>query len=534
MARKLVRQYYDFGFGAFDSPRGGFRKQPAGTLAEIQNSMENPDGYLGPRYGSKATNAAELNGGTAVGLTGKECWGMTSFFTAAGAEVFVTIMGRTAYKSTDYGVTYEAIAGANTLTEFPWSFATMTIAGVTLLLGCNGSEFIRYDGTTWTPITAPINPHFVAVHQSRVWIGRGDSEVIWASKVADPDTWTVPDALSLPINTNDGNPLSGMIGAGSVLLVFKAYSGSWIAGSGASDVVVGAGAAGLSGSSGCVAHRTIVRAGDSIMWLSARGVEQWTEGGGVKLVSTPIFFTVDESTFLMRARPLYGMIPWACYDDRLQSYRLFTSSMTSGTAIANAGSMDNAYRLLPLHGGWSTDKYAAPTGLTSKGWMAGMIAGTATGQFALYGAVKGLGFTFKEGENEPGDYILSNGATTYKGTILQRVKTPVFDMGIASRRKRLRQIRLVGGRGGATPTTFDMVVEGDPRRGVAAGDSVSHSLSWAGVSSTALQPKEVLTSCRGESFQITLSKTITGAPGTAGAGFYLRSIEAEGHLIERA
>lgn len=458
MARTLKRPFYVFGFGQYDAPRGGFRQQPQGTLAELRNCWIDQEGIIAPRYGSKAVNASESNGTSAAGLTGKECWGMASFFTAAGAEIFVKVMGRTAYKSADYGATWASITGATTLTEYPWSFCTFTVSGVNYLIGCNGSEFARYDGTTWTDLSAcPINPHYVTVHQSRLWCARGDSETVYASKIADPDTWASPDGLSLPINTNDGNPISGLIGAGSVLLVFKAYSGSWISGSGASDVVVAAGAAGLSGTSGCVAHRTIVRAGNAIMWLSARGIEQWTEGKGVELVSQPITFTVEESTYLMRARPLYGLIPWACYDDLLQSYRLFTSTMTSGTAIGDAGQMDRAYRLLPLHGGWSTDSYASPTGLTDEGWMAGMVAGTSTGEFAFYGATCGLGYVFKELETAAGDYILSNNATTYKASIAQRIKTPVTDLGVGSLRKRLRRVRLVGGRGGSTPDRKSVV-----------------------------------------------------------------------------
>lgn len=535
MTRALAKPFYEFGFGQMDSPRGGFRKQPSGTLGELRNCWVSPEGIIGPRFGSKARNAAELSGGSAIGLTGKECWGMEKFFTAAGAELHVAIYGQTAYKSTDYGATWSAIAGATTLTEFPWAFTTMTVSGVTYLLGCNGTDFARYEGTTWTAITAPINPHFVTVHQSRVYIGRGDSETIYGSKIADPDTWSAPDGLSLPINTHDGNPISGMIGAGSVLLVFKATSGGWVAGAGASDVVVAAGAAGLSGTAGCVAHRTIIRAGQSIMWLSARGVEQWTEGKGVQLVSAPIYYTVEASAFVMRTRPLFGMIPWACYDERLQSYRLFTASMTSGTAVADAGVQDLSYRLLPLSGGWSTDNYAVPTGLTGKGWMAGMVAGSTAGTSMLYGAVRGLGFVFREDDTAAGDYILSADQTTYQASIAQRIKTPVFDMGVGSRRKRLRQLRLVGGLGGATAATFDMTVKGDVRRDVTPGATVTHSgLAWSAKSATALLPLRVLSSCRGETFEVTLEKTITAAPGAAAAGIYLRSLEAEGTLMEGA
>jgi hypothetical protein len=111
--------------------------------------------------------------------------------------------------------------------------------------------------------------------------------MVAASKIDNPEVWAIPDALFVAVQTHDGEAdVRGLFQIGTHLLVFKSGSVAYIDGVGNSDLVVAAGATGISRSVGCVGFRTIQPAGDDgVMWLSERGVELYRPGRGIAPVS---------------------------------------------------------------------------------------------------------------------------------------------------------------------------------------------------------------------------------------------------------
>ena len=280
--RLLYENVTSFAGGENDSAAATAYRPDEALL--IQNGRLAPEGYVKVRSGSQRAHAAALN-------SGAQCYGLTTFITAAGTEQWVAFFGDAAYQSTDKGVNWTAIAGATGLRQDFWDFATMRVSTTNYLLCANGStNTYEYDGTTWTTVSnIPSGVKYVETFNDRLYASGHAGSTVVASKIGDFDTWALPDGLTIQVQTHDGdNDVRALYQHGTVLLVFKRASVSYVDGYGNSDIIVAAGARGLSRSVGCVGFRTIRAVGSSVMWLSDRGVEIYTPGQGVSLASDKI------------------------------------------------------------------------------------------------------------------------------------------------------------------------------------------------------------------------------------------------------
>jgi hypothetical protein len=184
--------------------------------------------------------------------------------------------------STNSGQSWATVATLAS-TSGDWSLATMTKSGVNYLLGAVGATtMFSYSGggsANWATVTGPTTGcKYIAVHNERLWATTGNSTV-YGSKVADFTVWAAPDGLVLPVQTHDGENITGIAQAGPVLLVFKRHSTAYIDGFGDSDIIVAAGTRGISPSVGCIAPRTFQSVGGGYVWLSERGLELWSGSG---------------------------------------------------------------------------------------------------------------------------------------------------------------------------------------------------------------------------------------------------------------
>jgi len=111
-------------------------------------------------------------------------------------------------------------------------------------------------------------------------------------------------------------------------LVFGEDSTAYIDGYGQQDIIVASGATGFSRSVGCVAFRTVVGVGDNgVCWLSKRGVEYYTPGSGITLISKPVERFLQGIDFAeLYANPGRAS---ATYDQINQNYHVALS--TEGT-----------------------------------------------------------------------------------------------------------------------------------------------------------------------------------------------------------
>lgn len=198
------------------------------------------------------------------------------------------------------------------------STTTMRQAGVNYLLSVNGGSLKRWDGTSWSTITAaPTGFRVIALFNDRIYGGGHDGNVIKASKIADMTIWATPDGLSLPIQTHTGDAaITGLLQIGNVLLVFQRNSTAYVDGYGYSDIIVAAGPRGVARTVGCVGFRTVIALGsEAAAWLSDRGLEYWRPGGTIELVSTPISEVVRDIAW-----HLFGVtgsgVPCAAYYPR--------------------------------------------------------------------------------------------------------------------------------------------------------------------------------------------------------------------------
>ncbi len=293
---------------------------PRYAVAQIINGRLQPDGTVKRRSGTIRTSAAAPNAG--IGYGGSQ------FTTAAGTKMLISICGSVAKKSTDKGVTWTEIATG--LRQDYYSFATMRIGATNYLFMANADTTIkRYDGTTWDTLpNAPSGVKFVAPFNGRLYAAGHSGIIVQGSKIYDPTVWASPDGVTVQILTHDGDPPTGLFQIGPHLLVFDRDATSYIDGFGQQTLIVAAGATGYSRSVGCVAFRSIVGVGDNaICWLSLRGIEYYSPGVGILLVSKGIQ-TFLESIDWEQLQNNPGR-PSATYDQVEQNYHL--ALPTSGT-----------------------------------------------------------------------------------------------------------------------------------------------------------------------------------------------------------
>jgi len=315
MAQLVQELTDDFSAGMFDSVAP--TRYPRASAALIENGRIQPDGSVRRRPGTIKTTSSAANAATG--------YGGVSFTTAAGTDQIIVFIGTKAYKSENYGATLTEIATG--LRADYYSFATMRVGATMYLFAANGDTTIkRWDGTTWDTLpNAPSGVKFIAVFNARLYATGHSGVIVQASKVADPETWSSPDGLTVQTLTHGGNVPTGMFQIGPHLLIFDRQATSYIDGFGEQTLIVAAGATGFSRSVGCVAFRSVVGVGDNgVCWLSGRGVEFYSPGAGITLLSR----SVEQFMREMDWEELYanpGRIS-AAYDEIDQDYHVALST----------------------------------------------------------------------------------------------------------------------------------------------------------------------------------------------------------------
>lgn len=253
-----------------------------GEAFALNNFRIAPDGSAEVRYGSRKSHAAALGaGGTCFGFTKRP------FTTTAGVKQWIAFFGDTAYYSTNEGVTWTAIVSL--LRQDYWSLATMRVGGTNYLLCVNGgTTAYKWDGTTWSALAnVPSGAKVCAVFNERLYVAGHGGSLVQGSEIGNPESWTLPKGVALQVQTHDGDSeVLALKQIGNLLLAFKRNSTAYINGFGYSDIIVAAGALGLSRSVGCIGRRTVQAVGDQgVMWLSDRGLEFYQPGGQIELRS---------------------------------------------------------------------------------------------------------------------------------------------------------------------------------------------------------------------------------------------------------
>lgn len=257
---------------------------PRNCAASIINGRIQPDGTCRRKPGSHRLHPTALN-------SGATSYGLIEYTTAGGTTQLINIVGTKFFYSVDGGVNWTDGTGANTLTSGYYTFATMEVAGVIWLFAANGNTSLwRWNGATLTATpNAPAGVPYIAVHNARLWAAGHAIGRAAASKIDDPTVWATPDGLYVTVKTHDGSIITGLFQIGPHLLVFGEDATAYIDGFGEQTLIVAAGATGFSRSVGCIAFRTITGIGENgACWLSKRGIEYYTPGAGIRLVSRGI------------------------------------------------------------------------------------------------------------------------------------------------------------------------------------------------------------------------------------------------------
>jgi len=320
MPKLLTELTTDFRRGQVDNTAA--TRFPKDALALILNGRLEPDSSVAHRGGSERLHATALN-------SGGRGWGASSFVTAAGTVQFIVIAGDTAYKSTDYGASWSQIATG--LREDYWDFAEMRVGASNYLYMANGgSGYIQsWDGATWGELTnGPAGAKQIEPFNGRLYATGHSGSIVQASQVADPTVWASPKGLTLQILVASGGTPTGLLQIGAHLLVFDENQTSYIDGFGEQTIIVASGATGLSRSVGLLAFRSLIPTGDNgCCWLSKRGVEYYTPGSDILLLSRGITEYIDQ---IDRQELLSSPgLSSAVYDQTKEEYLLAVS--TSGT-----------------------------------------------------------------------------------------------------------------------------------------------------------------------------------------------------------
>ncbi len=299
---------------------------PANAVASLLNARVEADATLSRREGTRRKHPDALIPGAP--------YGAIVFTIADGTDQMLAFVGTRAYLSEDLGETWDDVTPETTpgecegapvslLSTGYYSFATMRVGTTPYLFCANGADEVwRWDGDAFDALpNVPTGVQYLAVFNDRLWVTGHSGILVQASKIADPETWTSPDGITVQMQTHDADVPTGMYQIGPHLLIFERTATSLIDGYGEQTIVVQAGATGISRSVGCIAFRTIAGIGDSsVCWLSERGIEMYTPGQGVTLLSRYIqqlFDEIDRNE--IKENP--GR-PTACYDEQRQEYHL--------------------------------------------------------------------------------------------------------------------------------------------------------------------------------------------------------------------
>jgi hypothetical protein len=342
MARLADELQSDFSRGMFDSAAS--TAMPRSAVNLLLNGRVMPDGTISTRSGTRRKHKEALLGGL-EGLTadddslsvdsmaetadiipeagpeGQIGYGGIYLTQPDGTEQLVVICGAKAFVSYTNGLTFTEIA--DDLPLGYWEFATMRTGPSMYLYAVNGSESIyTWDGSVWGTLeNAPEGVKYIATFNSRLVVAGHAGPIVQASAILDPTTWASPDGWLIQTQTHDGDEPTGLFQIGERLLIFQQRSTSYLSGYGEATLLVANGATGFSRSVGCVAHRTIAAVGDNaVCWLSDRGIERYSTGDGIQLISGNIdkFFR-DIARGTIEQNP---SVPSAAYDPIRQEYHL--------------------------------------------------------------------------------------------------------------------------------------------------------------------------------------------------------------------
>jgi hypothetical protein len=169
----------------------------------------------------------------------------------------------------------------------------------------------------------------IEVFNGRVWYTGHNGPLVQAGRIASISEFTGSYSITVQVQTHDGdNDVVGLYSLGDLLLAFKRGSTAWINGFGQTDIVVAAGATGLSRSVGLLARRSVQAAGDQgLLFQSDRGIEFYQPGMGIRLASTGLknFFRTIALADLASSPGLSD----AVYVPGLNEYHLATSASGS-------------------------------------------------------------------------------------------------------------------------------------------------------------------------------------------------------------
>lgn len=322
----LVDEYTtDFGSGQVDAAAA--TRMPRDAVAVLLNGRINPDNSISRRDGGKRTHP------TTLAVAAPETpYGGVMFRTAAGVDQILVFLDDRCHMSDDRGISWTDVTpetgGSSDLREDYYDFAIMRIGANNYLFGANGDATLwRWNGTAWdaTP-NAPSGAKYVEVFNNRLAVAGHNGMYVAMSAVNDPTTWAIPSGLLENVLAHGASEITGLFALGSRLMVFSEEACSTLDGYGEQTLVIAAGAAGLSRSVGCYAFRSLAAVGDdAACWLSGRGVEYYSPGTGILLLSTPVQqFIEGFDRALIRNTP---GIPSACYDAPNQNYQLLLSTV---------------------------------------------------------------------------------------------------------------------------------------------------------------------------------------------------------------
>lgn len=331
MARLLSEETTDLSGGMNDDLAA--TAYPANAVSLLLNARLEPDGTARRRDGSRRKHVSQIASGVGYGGTG--------FQTAEGVRQVLAFIGDEAWMSDDPNNSDWVLVGESLHEDF-WSFATMRVGAEIWLICANGGDDLwRWDGVTLTPLSgAPEKVKFIAVFNGRLYAAGHQGVIVQASRVANPNQWDRPFGITVQTMTHDGSEPTGLYQVGAQLLVFNRESTSYIDGYGESTLVVATDATGFSRSVGCIAHRTIQGVGENAAcWLSKRGIEYYTPGSGIRLLSRPIQrFMQNMNRDQIDQNP--GQ-PTSCFDPETQTYhvaiptRAAAGTRNDRTVVAN-------------------------------------------------------------------------------------------------------------------------------------------------------------------------------------------------------
>lgn len=312
MPRLVDTSQEDFSRGMDDSRAAN--RYPRNAAREIINGRVERDGTVSRRDGSRRRFSVALN-------NGQQCFFAGYFSPAAGNPQQIAIFGDTAYYSDDGWATQTQIATG--LATGYYDYAIMRVGSSNYLLLANGDTTIKtWDGSTWSTASgAPSGATRIEVFNERVWATGHSGILLVGSALNDFNNWSSPDAVTVQMLAFGAGTPTALFALGPHLLVFDGESVSYVDGFGEQTLIVQQGPTGFSRSVGCEAFRTIQAVGDSeCAWFSRRGVELYTPGQGIRLMSANNQRFIDSiDRVSIENNP---GLPTAVYDQIRQNYHL--------------------------------------------------------------------------------------------------------------------------------------------------------------------------------------------------------------------